>query len=53
MRILTQGELTRFTRIELVALLRRIAGELPGLPEGSIELRNARITLARPEFRPR
>lgn len=58
MRILTQGELTRFTRIELMALLRRVAGEPPGLPESSIELRNAhanlrniRIALARPEFR--
>lgn len=45
MRILTQGELSRFTRIELMALLRRIAGEVPGLPEGSIELRNAHANL--------
>jgi hypothetical protein len=60
MRVLSQGELSRFTRTELHALLRRIAGELPGLKEGSQELRNAhtnlqniRRALARPDFRPR
>jgi hypothetical protein len=57
--ILTQGELMRAIRTELSALLRRIAGELPNLPEGSPELRaahanlkNIRRALARPEFRP-
>ncbi|MDE5461541.1 MULTISPECIES: hypothetical protein [unclassified Bradyrhizobium] len=59
MRVLTQGELMRATRTELSALLRRIAGELPNLPEGSAELRaaranlqNIRRALARPDFRP-
>ena len=60
MRVLTQPELNRFTKMELYALLRRIASELPGLMEGSAELRNAHINLlnfrralARPDFRPR
>ncbi|HET6375036.1 MAG TPA: hypothetical protein VFF88_03220, partial [Methylocella sp.] len=60
MRVLSQGELSRFTRAELYTLLRRIAGELPCLKEGSAELRNAHVNLqnirralARPEFRPR
>jgi len=35
----------RATRTELSALLRRIAGELPNLPEGSIELRAAHPNL--------
>jgi hypothetical protein len=59
MRVLTQSELNRCTRRELHALLLRIAGELPNLREGSIELRSAHINLrnirsalARPEFRP-
>lgn len=59
MRLLTQGELMRATRTELSALLRRIASELPNLPEGSPELRtahanlqNIRRALARPDFRP-
>ena len=59
MRVLTQGELMRATRTEPSALLRRIAGELPNLPEGSPELRtahanlqNIRRALARPDFRP-
>jgi hypothetical protein len=59
MRVLTQGELMRATRTELSALLRRIASELPNLPEGSPELRaananlqNIRRALARPDFRP-
>ena len=59
MRVLTQGELSRCTRLELYALLRRISAELPDLPEGSQELRDAhanlrniRAVLARPEFRP-
>jgi len=41
MRVLTQGELMRMTRIELAALLRRISCELPDLREGSAELRDA------------
>lgn len=60
MRVLTQSELSRFTKAELFALLRRIAGELPDLKEGSAELRDAHINLqnirrelARPDFRPR
>jgi hypothetical protein len=59
MRVLTQGELMRATRTELSALLRRIASELPNLPEGSPELRaahanlqNIRMALTRPDFRP-
>ena len=59
MRVLTQSELSRFTKAELFALLRRIAGDLPDLKEGSAELRNAHINLqnirralARPDFRP-
>jgi hypothetical protein len=46
------------TRTKLSALLRRIAGELLNLPEGSAELRaahanlqNIRRALARPDFR--
>ena len=45
MRVLTEGELRRCTRGELSALLNRIACELPGLPEGSPELRRAHINL--------
>ena len=59
MRVLTQTELKRFTKAELFALLRRIAGDLPDLKEGSAELRDARTNLqnirralARPDFRP-
>jgi hypothetical protein len=44
----------------LAVLLRRIAGELPNLKEGSLELRNAHVNLqnirralGRPDFRPR
>src|ERR1700730_18604265 len=58
MRGLSRGELSRCTRPELAALLRRIAAELPRLAEGPRELRNAHITLqnirralARPELR--
>jgi hypothetical protein len=57
-RVLTEGELMRATRTELSALLRRIAGEPPNLPEGSRELRaahanlqNIRRALARPRLR--
>jgi hypothetical protein len=60
MRVLSQAEITRCTKSELHALLRVIAGELPRLLENSPELRaahfnlrNIRIALARPEFRPR
>jgi hypothetical protein len=49
----------RATRTELSALLRRIAGELPNLPESSRELRaahanllNIHRALARPDFGP-
>jgi hypothetical protein len=45
MRVLTQGELSRMTRTELMALLRRIAAELPAMREGSNELRNAHANL--------
>lgn len=55
MRVLSKAELSRLSRNELNVLLRRIAEELPMLPEGSIELRNAhanlhniRCALARP-----
>jgi hypothetical protein len=58
MRILSLAELTRCTRSELSILLHRIARELPNLPEGSLQLRNAhtnlmniRRALARPDFR--
>ncbi|OPH82567.1 hypothetical protein [Nitrobacter vulgaris] len=60
MRVISQSELLRLSRLELTTLLRKIASELPGLPEGSQELRiahynlyNIRLTLARPDFRPR
>ncbi|MGH6837473.1 MAG: hypothetical protein ACREDT_01465 [Methylocella sp.] len=45
MRILSQSELLRCTRLELSALLCRIVAELPNPPEGSIELRNAHVNL--------
>ena len=45
MRVLSQSELLRLSRTELSVLLRKIAGELPGLAEGSIELRNAHANL--------
>ena len=44
-RVLSQSELLRCVRGELSALLNRIACELPGLPEGSAELRNAHANL--------
>jgi hypothetical protein len=60
MRVLSQAEIARLTKSELHALLRVIASELPRLSENSPELRaahfnlrNVRIALARPEFRPR
>jgi hypothetical protein len=45
MRALNHTELTRCTKAELAALLPRIAAELPGLREGSVELRNAHYNL--------
>ena len=45
MRVLTHGELMSMTRTELMALLRRIASELPNLREGSAELRDAHSNL--------
>ena len=60
MRVLSQSELSRLSKTELSVVLRKIAGELPSLMEGSVELRNAhfnlvniRRALARPYFRPR
>ena len=41
MRVLSQTELSRCTKAELYALLRKIAAMLPELPENSQELRNA------------
>jgi hypothetical protein len=58
MRVITQAEISQLTRPEALALLRRIAAELPNLPAGSAELRNAhanlqniRRALAAPIFR--
>ena len=45
MRVLTQTELSRCTRSELCALLRRIAAMLPELPENSANLANAHVNL--------
>lgn len=45
MRVLTPGELSRMTRTELTALLRRIATDLPTMREGSHELRDAHANL--------
>lgn len=45
MRVMSNSELSRMSRNELNALLRKIAQELPMLPEGSIELRNAHANL--------
>jgi hypothetical protein len=57
MRVILQSELLRASKIELHAMLRRIAAELPALPEGSHELRiahlnlhNIRRALARPQW---
>jgi hypothetical protein len=41
MRVLSQAELNRLSRTELLVLLREIAGDLPHYPADSIELRNA------------
>ena len=55
MGVISQTELMRLTRTELMVLLRKIAGKLAGLPAGSAELRiahanlqNIRRALARP-----
>jgi hypothetical protein len=55
MRILTQIELSRLTRGELLALLHRIAQTLPDFAEGSAglgaahrNLQNIRIALSKP-----
>lgn len=60
MRVMSQYELLRLNRMELMGLLRTIEGELPGLTGGSAELRNAyvnlqsiRMALARPGLQPR
>ena len=60
MRLISQAELSRLSRLELHALLRRIACELPAFAEGSHELRiahynsfNIRLMLVRPVLRPR
>ena len=45
MRVLTQTELSRMTRTELMALLRRLSAALPDLREGSAELREAHFNL--------
>ena len=45
MRVISQSELLRLTRAELLALLRKIVCELPYLPEESVELRNAHANL--------
>jgi len=61
MRVLTPYELAQMSRPELDAMLRRIAAELPLLPEGSATLRAAHANLQairkalapRPGFGPR
>jgi hypothetical protein len=45
MRVLTQTELSRCTKAELHALLRKIALTLPELPENSRELNDAHANL--------
>ena len=47
MRVLTQSELSRFTKAELFTLLRRIAGDLPDLKEGSSEAVTSPIVIFR------
>jgi hypothetical protein len=58
MRLNSQGELLRATKLELNVLLRRIAAELPNPPEGSHErpiahynMHNIRVALRREESR--
>ncbi len=45
MRVLTQGEIARMTRPELMTMLKRIAEQFPDLKEGSPELRSAHTNL--------
>src|ERR1700722_17683928 len=45
MRVISQSELLRLSRLELTTLLRKIVSELPALPEGSNELRIAHYNL--------
>ncbi len=45
MRPLSTNELSRYTWVQLVTLLRMIEGELPHLAEGSINQREALINL--------
>lgn len=45
MRVLSQTELSRMTRAELMILLQRISATLPDLAEGSPELRAAHFNL--------
>jgi hypothetical protein len=59
MRLLSYIELTRYSKAQLWDLLRRINAALPGLPEGSVERKNAllniqnvRMFLARPAYTP-
>ena len=59
MRVLSNFELQRLSRTELMVVMRQIACKLTALPEGSAELRaahlnlhNLRKALLRPEFRP-
>jgi hypothetical protein len=60
MRVLSNFELQRLSRSELMVIQRQILSELTSLPEGSPELRaahfnlhNIRRALVRPDFRPR
>ena len=60
MRVLSNFELQRLSRNELLVIQRMIASELPLLAENSPELRaahsnlsNIRKALTRPEFKPR
>jgi hypothetical protein len=57
MRVISQYELQRLSRTELMVILQKIAAALPDMAEGSIELRDAhanlqniRRALARPDF---
>jgi hypothetical protein len=45
MSVLSQTDLNRLSRTELLVLLRKIAGDLPHYPADSIELRNAHTNL--------
>ena len=45
MRVLTPTELSRMTRTELMALLRKISAALPDLRGGSAELQGAHANL--------